>query len=228
MGRPPLLGLPSREPVARQPWLRLHRGRLPGLGWLREGASSTPARRSGPGACTTTCWTPSITRRSRGGSTRDRVGIFGGSYGGYAALVGATFTPDVFRCAVDYVGPVEPHHAAREHPALLVRRGQAVRQAARQPRAGPRLPLGTVTALTGRRHPHPTADRAGRQRSPGEAGRIRPDRRRPRRAGNRARVPAVRRRGPRVRPAREPDQRSSEPPTASWRSISVAAPKGAT
>ena len=36
---------------------------------------------------------------------RDRVGIFGGSYGGYAALVGATFTPDVFRCAVDYVGP---------------------------------------------------------------------------------------------------------------------------
>jgi dipeptidyl aminopeptidase/acylaminoacyl peptidase len=36
---------------------------------------------------------------------RDRMAIFGGSYGGYAALVGATFTPDVFRCAVDYVGP---------------------------------------------------------------------------------------------------------------------------
>jgi dipeptidyl aminopeptidase/acylaminoacyl peptidase len=36
---------------------------------------------------------------------RSRVGIFGGSYGGYAALVGATFTPDVFRCAVDIVGP---------------------------------------------------------------------------------------------------------------------------
>jgi dipeptidyl aminopeptidase/acylaminoacyl peptidase len=34
-----------------------------------------------------------------------RVGIFGGSYGGYAALVGATFTPDVFACAVDIVGP---------------------------------------------------------------------------------------------------------------------------
>jgi dipeptidyl aminopeptidase/acylaminoacyl peptidase len=34
-----------------------------------------------------------------------RIGIFGGSYGGYAALVGATFTPDVFSCAVDYVGP---------------------------------------------------------------------------------------------------------------------------
>lgn len=34
-----------------------------------------------------------------------RVGIFGGSYGGYAALAGAAFTPDVFACAVDVVGP---------------------------------------------------------------------------------------------------------------------------
>lgn len=34
-----------------------------------------------------------------------RVAIFGGSYGGYAALVGATFTPDVFTCAVSIVGP---------------------------------------------------------------------------------------------------------------------------
>ncbi len=34
-----------------------------------------------------------------------RVVIYGGSYGGYAALVGATFTPDVFRAAVDIVGP---------------------------------------------------------------------------------------------------------------------------
>jgi dipeptidyl aminopeptidase/acylaminoacyl peptidase len=34
-----------------------------------------------------------------------RVAIYGGSYGGYAALVGAAFTPDVFACAVDIVGP---------------------------------------------------------------------------------------------------------------------------
>jgi len=34
-----------------------------------------------------------------------RVGIYGGSYGGYAALVGAAFTPDLFRCAVDACGP---------------------------------------------------------------------------------------------------------------------------
>jgi dipeptidyl aminopeptidase/acylaminoacyl peptidase len=35
----------------------------------------------------------------------DRVAIYGGSYGGYAALVGAAFTPDVFAAAVDIVGP---------------------------------------------------------------------------------------------------------------------------
>jgi len=34
-----------------------------------------------------------------------RVAIYGGSYGGYAALAGAAFTPDVYRCAVDIVGP---------------------------------------------------------------------------------------------------------------------------
>jgi dipeptidyl aminopeptidase/acylaminoacyl peptidase len=41
----------------------------------------------------------------RGYADRRRVGIYGGSYGGYAALVGATFTPDLFRCAVDVCGP---------------------------------------------------------------------------------------------------------------------------
>ncbi len=34
-----------------------------------------------------------------------RVAIYGGSYGGYAALCGAAFTPDIYKCAVDIVGP---------------------------------------------------------------------------------------------------------------------------
>jgi len=38
-------------------------------------------------------------------TTRDKVGIYGGSYGGYATLVGLTFTPDTFACGVDIVGP---------------------------------------------------------------------------------------------------------------------------
>jgi dipeptidyl aminopeptidase/acylaminoacyl peptidase len=59
----------------------------------------------------------------------ERVAIYGGSYGGYAALVGATFTPDLFCCAVDIVGPsnlvtwitsIPPYwHAAR---AILYKR----------------------------------------------------------------------------------------------------------
>jgi dipeptidyl aminopeptidase/acylaminoacyl peptidase len=34
-----------------------------------------------------------------------RIAIMGGSYGGYATLVGLTFTPEVFACGVDVVGP---------------------------------------------------------------------------------------------------------------------------
>jgi dipeptidyl aminopeptidase/acylaminoacyl peptidase len=45
-----------------------------------------------------------------------RVAIFGGSYGGYAALVGATFTPDVFYCAVDIVGPSDLNTLIRTIP----------------------------------------------------------------------------------------------------------------
>lgn len=36
---------------------------------------------------------------------RDQVAIMGGSYGGYATLVGLTFTPETFVCGVDIVGP---------------------------------------------------------------------------------------------------------------------------
>ena len=42
---------------------------------------------------------------SQGWTDPARVAIYGGSYGGYAALVGAAFTPEVFCCAVDIVGP---------------------------------------------------------------------------------------------------------------------------
>ncbi|MGB3341361.1 MAG: S9 family peptidase [bacterium] len=35
----------------------------------------------------------------------ERIAIYGESYGGYTALVGATFTPDLFCCAVDAFGP---------------------------------------------------------------------------------------------------------------------------
>lgn len=41
----------------------------------------------------------------QGVTSSDKVAIMGGSYGGYAALAGLTFTPTTFACAVDIVGP---------------------------------------------------------------------------------------------------------------------------
>ena len=41
---------------------------------------------------------------AQGYADPDRIGILGGSYGGYAALVGVTVTPTRFAAAVDYVG----------------------------------------------------------------------------------------------------------------------------
>jgi dipeptidyl aminopeptidase/acylaminoacyl peptidase len=42
---------------------------------------------------------------ARGVARRDKVAIMGGSYGGYATLVGLTYTPETFACGVDIVGP---------------------------------------------------------------------------------------------------------------------------
>ncbi|MDF3336918.1 S9 family peptidase [Mycolicibacterium septicum] len=47
-----------------------------------------------------------------------RIAIFGGSYGGYATLVGVTFTPDVFAAAVDYVGISDLSNFMRTLPEI--------------------------------------------------------------------------------------------------------------
>ncbi len=50
----------------------------------------------------------------------DRICIYGGSYGGYATMAGITKTPELYRCAVNYVGVVDImalldyHHRFRE------------------------------------------------------------------------------------------------------------------
>ncbi len=46
-----------------------------------------------------------------------RLGIYGGSYGGYASLVGVTFTPELFAAAVSYVGPSSLVTLVRSFPA---------------------------------------------------------------------------------------------------------------
>ena len=50
----------------------------------------------------------------------DRICIYGGSYGGYATMAGITKTPELYQCAVNYVGVVDLialldyHHRFRE------------------------------------------------------------------------------------------------------------------
>jgi dipeptidyl aminopeptidase/acylaminoacyl peptidase len=41
----------------------------------------------------------------QGIANKDKVAIMGGSYGGYATLAGLAFTPDLYACGVDIVGP---------------------------------------------------------------------------------------------------------------------------
>lgn len=40
----------------------------------------------------------------KGIADRERVAIYGASYGGYATLAGMAFTPDLYACGIDYVG----------------------------------------------------------------------------------------------------------------------------
>ncbi|KAL3935882.1 MAG: hypothetical protein SGBAC_008691 [Bacillariaceae sp.] len=41
----------------------------------------------------------------QGIADKDKICVYGGSYGGYACLAGLTFTPDLYACGVDIVGP---------------------------------------------------------------------------------------------------------------------------
>ena len=134
----------------------------------------------------------------------ERIAIYGGSYGGYAALVGAAFTPDVFRCAVDIVGPSNlktliesiPPYWAPMIAQFHTRVGNPETEA---DFLWERSPLSRVG-----RHPHSPADRPGRERPAGETGRERADRRGAPRQGHPPRIHAVPRRGARLRKAREP------------------------
>jgi dipeptidyl aminopeptidase/acylaminoacyl peptidase len=83
-----------------------------------------------------------------------RVAIMGGSYGGYATLVGLTFTPDVFTCGVDIVGPsnlntllasVPPYWAPMLE--IFARRVGDPRTEAGKKLLDERSPLGRVSAI---------------------------------------------------------------------------------
>ena len=46
----------------------------------------------------------------------EHIAIVGGSYGGYATLVGLTMTPDVFACGIDIVGPADLESLSKNYP----------------------------------------------------------------------------------------------------------------
>ena len=120
-----------------------------------------------------------------------RVAIFGGSYGGYAALVGAAFTPEVFRCAIDLCGPSNLKTLIETIPPYWAPVAARSVPPGGRPGQGRRVHVVPVTAVAGARHPDPAVHRPGRQRPPGEAGRIGADRGRAARSRDRVRVHAV-------------------------------------
>ena len=83
-----------------------------------------------------------------------RVGIYGASYGGYAALVGATFTPTKFACAVDLFGisnlvtfaKAVPPYWGSWAPVLKTRMGDHTTEEGRQLLTS-RSPLGQVERI---------------------------------------------------------------------------------
>jgi dipeptidyl aminopeptidase/acylaminoacyl peptidase len=44
---------------------------------------------------------------AQGTADPEKIAIAGASYGGYAAMVGLTFTPDKFACGIDFIGPTD-------------------------------------------------------------------------------------------------------------------------
>lgn len=92
---------------------------------------------------------------AEGIAPRDKVAIMGGSYGGYATLVALTFTPDVFACGVDVVGPsslvtllqsIPPYWAALK--ATFTKRVGDVDTEEGRAFLMERSPLGRVDAIT--------------------------------------------------------------------------------
>ena len=65
---------------------------------------SAPATSSGAAACRTTSRPACATSSTGAVVDPKRVCIVGGSYGGYAALAGAAFTPDLYACAISVNG----------------------------------------------------------------------------------------------------------------------------
>jgi dipeptidyl aminopeptidase/acylaminoacyl peptidase len=83
-----------------------------------------------------------------------RVCIFGGSYGGYATLAGLAFTPDLYACGVDIVGPSQiktlfesiPPYWAPAKKEMVLRVGDVEHDAALNRRISPLFHVDNIRA----------------------------------------------------------------------------------
>ena len=107
-----------------------------------------------------------------------RIAICGASYGGYAAFVGATFTPDVFCCSVPIVGITNLETMLANPPPYWASFYEQECHRIGDPRTprGLGAAQGAFAAAPGRRHHQAHADRPRRQRCALQGGRERPDR----------------------------------------------------
>ena len=134
-----------------------------------------------------------------------RVGIMGGSYGGYATLAGVAFTPDLYAAGVSIVGPSNLITLLDSIPPYW----EAGRMIFYERMGDPTTPEGkaqlraAVAAQLGRQDQDAAARRPGRQRPAREEGRVRSDRDRAARPRLPGRVPRRARRRPRLRAAGE-------------------------
>ncbi len=172
---PGRMGLRPRGPVAGQPRLPVRPGQLPRLHRLRQGLRQRRRPRVGRQDARRPDRRGGLHRRpglGRPGQGRDLRRLLrrvrgpgrGGVHPGRVLLRGG------------HRRPVEPQDPAGDDPALLGADDRPALQAGRQPRDRRRVPVVAVAAVPGPRHPHPAADRPGRQRPAGQAGRVRADR----------------------------------------------------
>ena len=147
---------------------------------------------------------------------KDRIGIIGGSYGGYMVLAALAFKPEVFDVGVDIFGVSNWVRTLESIPVLVG--GPAGR-----PLQGDRRPRGPEGRCCGRSRPLFHADKikkaadraAGRERPAGDQARVRRHRGRgeeERRAGRVRRLP---RRGPRLHASAPTRSRATEPSSSS-------------
>ena len=107
-----------------------------------------------------------------------RVGILGGSYGGYATLAGVAFTPDLYAAAVDIVGPSNLITLLESIPPYweAARKTFAVRMGDREHAGRQGAADGALAAELGGQDQDAAAGGAGRQRPARQPARGRADR----------------------------------------------------